>query len=70
MLLVKGGATGFQILGQDRIRKAVLRISPSTWYQWRQIGKSPKVYKLPNGQLRIRRSVFEDWLANLESETA
>lgn len=49
---------------------AELRVAKSTWYQWRQVGKTPRVFKLPNGELRIRRSVLEDWLHSLESEAA
>jgi hypothetical protein len=49
---------------------AELRVPRSTWYQWRQLGKTPRVYKLPNGDLRIRRSVLDAWLASLESEAA
>lgn len=47
---------------------AELRVPRSTWYQWRQNGKAPRVHKLPNGELRIRRSVLEAWLTALESE--
>lgn len=47
-----------------------LRVPRSTWYQWRQTGKAPRVVKLPNGELRIRRSVLNAWLAGLESEAA
>jgi predicted DNA-binding transcriptional regulator AlpA len=47
-----------------------IRVAPSTWYQWRQVGKTPKVFKLPNGELRIRRSVLDEWLASLESDAA
>ena len=49
---------------------AVLRVPRSTWYQWRQTGKAPRAYKLPNGELRIRRSALENWLLSLESEAA
>lgn len=49
---------------------AELRVPRSTWYQWRQVGKAPRVYKLPNGGLRVRRSVLNDWLTSLESEAA
>jgi predicted DNA-binding transcriptional regulator AlpA len=49
---------------------AELRVPRSTWYQWRQVGKSPRVYKLPNGELRIRRSALNAWLAALESDAA
>ena len=49
---------------------AELRVPRSTWYQWRQVGKAPRAHKLPNGELRIRRSVLNEWLAGLESEAA
>jgi predicted site-specific integrase-resolvase len=49
---------------------AELRVPRSTWYQWRQVGKAPRVFKLPNGELRVRRSVLNEWLAGLESEAA
>jgi predicted DNA-binding transcriptional regulator AlpA len=47
-----------------------LRVARSTWYQWRQVGKAPTVVKLPNGELRVRRSVLNEWLTSLESEAA
>jgi predicted DNA-binding transcriptional regulator AlpA len=49
---------------------AELRVPRSTWYQWRQVGKAPRVYRLPNGELRVRRSVLNEWLASLESDAA
>lgn len=49
---------------------AELRVPRSTWYQWRQLGKAPRVFKLPNGEIRVRRSVLNAWLASLESEVA
>ncbi|WP_370461873.1 helix-turn-helix transcriptional regulator [Micromonospora sp. ALFpr18c] len=47
-----------------------LRVPRSTWYLWRQTGRAPRVFKLPNGELRVRRSVLESWLTDLESEAA
>jgi hypothetical protein len=47
-----------------------LKIAKSTWADWRALGKAPMVHRLPNGQLRVRRSVLERWLENLESEAA
>lgn len=35
---------------------AELRISRSTFYDWRAKGRAPRCIKLPNGDLRIRRS--------------
>lgn len=43
-----------------------LRISRSTFYDWRAKGRAPRCIKLPNGELRIRRSEFERWLASCE----
>ncbi|MQA06642.1 MAG: helix-turn-helix domain-containing protein [Streptosporangiales bacterium] len=43
-----------------------LGIARSTFYDWRAAKKTPPVIKLPNGQLRIRRSAYEAWLAGLE----
>ena len=35
---------------------AELRISRSTFYDWRAKGRAPRCIKLPNGDLRIRRT--------------
>ncbi|MCQ4080767.1 helix-turn-helix domain-containing protein [Streptomyces sp. RB6PN25] len=43
-----------------------LRITRSTFYDWRQKGRAPRCIKLPNGDLRIRRSDFEIWLDGRE----
>jgi predicted DNA-binding transcriptional regulator AlpA len=47
-----------------------LGISRSTFYDWRAKRKAPRCLKLPNGDLRIRRSDYENWLASLEEEAA
>ena len=49
---------------------AELRVSRSTWFYWRQIGKGPRAIKLPNGELRIRRSALYEWLGELEGQAA
>lgn len=41
-------------------------VPKSTFYRWRQQRKGPKSIKLPNGQVRIRRSELERWLASRE----
>ncbi|MEV6653584.1 helix-turn-helix domain-containing protein [Streptomyces sp. NPDC051219] len=43
-----------------------LQISRSTFYDWRQKRRAPRCIKLPNGDLRIRRSDFEHWLDDRE----
>jgi len=43
-----------------------LGIARSTFFDWRAKGKAPRCIKLPNGELRIRRSEFDRWLAACE----
>jgi predicted DNA-binding transcriptional regulator AlpA len=49
---------------------AELDVPKSTFFRWKALGLAPRTYKLPNGQLRIRRSDFEAWLASREEEQA
>lgn len=39
-----------------------LNVSRSTFYDWRQKGRAPRCIKLPNGDLRVRRSALDHWL--------
>ncbi len=39
-----------------------LQIAQSTFYEWRTKGTGPRCIKLPNGQLRVRRTDLEAWL--------
>jgi predicted DNA-binding transcriptional regulator AlpA len=43
-----------------------LQIAESTFYEWRRKGTGPRCVKLPNGQLRVRRSDLEIWLDKRE----
>lgn len=43
-----------------------LKISRSTFYDWRQKGRSPRCIRLPNGDLRIRRRDLDEWLDGQE----
>ena len=43
-----------------------LDIAPRTWQRWRKTGKAPHCKRLPNGELRIERTVYENWLAGLD----
>jgi predicted DNA-binding transcriptional regulator AlpA len=45
---------------------AELGIARSTFYCWRAAKKAPRCFKLPNGDLRIRRTDFDNWLMSLE----
>ncbi|MFE3451575.1 helix-turn-helix transcriptional regulator [Nonomuraea sp. NPDC059194] len=43
-----------------------LQIARSTFYDWRAKGRAPRCVKLPNGDLRIRITDLDRWLAGLE----
>ncbi|TYB47865.1 helix-turn-helix transcriptional regulator [Actinomadura chibensis] len=43
-----------------------LDIPRRTWQQWRALGRTPPCKRLPNGELRIRRTDYESWLDSLE----
>jgi predicted DNA-binding transcriptional regulator AlpA len=44
---------------------AALGISRDTFYKWRQTGKGPRCFTLPNGELRCRVIDFTAWLDGL-----
>jgi predicted DNA-binding transcriptional regulator AlpA len=41
-----------------------LQISRSTFDTWRNLGTAPTCIKLPNGQIRVRRSDLDNWLTS------
>jgi excisionase family DNA binding protein len=45
---------------------AELNVSRSTFYDWRAKGKAPRCIKLPNGEIRVRRTELDRWLKTLE----
>lgn len=45
---------------------AELRISRSTFYEWRAKRRAPRCITLPNGSLRIRRTDLDRWLESRE----
>ena len=47
---------------------AEIGVARATFYRWRQLRKGPRSIKLPNGDVRIRRSDLERWLTSLEDE--
>ncbi|MFG1785830.1 helix-turn-helix transcriptional regulator [Rhodococcus oryzae] len=49
---------------------AELKITRSTFYDWRAKGRAPRCLKLPNGDLRVRRSVLDAWIDAHEEEAA
>ncbi|MGX6605691.1 helix-turn-helix transcriptional regulator, partial [Micromonosporaceae bacterium Da 78-11] len=49
---------------------AEMDIARSTFYDWRAKRLAPRCIKLPNGELRIRRTEFERWLDAHEERAA
>lgn len=45
---------------------AELKISRSTFYEWKAKGRAPRCHKLPNGELRITREDLEAWFDSCE----
>lgn len=43
-----------------------LGIARSTFFEWRAKGRAPRCLKLPNGELRVRRTEFDRWLSSCE----
>lgn len=42
------------------------KVARSTFYEWLTKGLAPRVFKLPNGQLRIDRRDIEIWAESRE----
>jgi predicted DNA-binding transcriptional regulator AlpA len=45
-------------------------VSRNTFYRRRQLGRAPRAIRLPNGQLRFRRSDVQKWIESLDEEAA
>jgi len=45
---------------------AELNVAKSTFYDWRAKGTAPRCIRLPNGDLRIRRSELDRWMDDRE----
>lgn len=45
---------------------AELSMSRAAFYRMRARGLGPRLIKLPNGQLRVRRSDLDSWLSGCE----
>jgi predicted DNA-binding transcriptional regulator AlpA len=43
----------------------ILDVSRDTFYKWRQTGKGPRCFVLPNGELRCVVADFDTWLTGL-----
>lgn len=49
---------------------AELDIARSTFFEWRAKNRGPRTIKLPNGELRIRRTELDKFLAEHEEDAA
>jgi predicted DNA-binding transcriptional regulator AlpA len=47
-----------------------LHVPRATFYRWRQLRVGPRALKLPNGEVRIRRTALDAWLREREEGTA
>lgn len=47
---------------------AELGMSRAAFYRLRARGQAPRLIKLPNGQIRIRRADLDAWLAQCEQQ--
>jgi hypothetical protein len=45
-------------------------VSRDTFYKWRQTGKGPRCFTLPNGELRCTVVDFTEWLNGLRGAAA
>lgn len=61
-----GGVKPAYLLTLDEVYAELGGIARSTFYDWRAKGKAPRCIKLPNGDLRVRRSEFDRWLKERE----
>ena len=58
-----------ELLSVEQITQE-LKISRRTFYRWRELNISPPSLRLPNGEIRIFRSVFTEWLKHLGEQVA
>ena len=49
---------------------AELEIPRSTFFRWKALRIAPRHYKMPNRQIRIRRTDFDAWLSSREEQQA
>ncbi|WP_117209451.1 helix-turn-helix transcriptional regulator [Allorhizocola rhizosphaerae] len=37
-------------------------VSKRTFYRWRELGRAPRCFRLPNGELRVSKGDLKVWL--------
>jgi predicted DNA-binding transcriptional regulator AlpA len=55
-----------ELLTIEEVLSELGGVSRRTFYRWRELGRAPHGLKLPNGEIRIWRSEFADWLKSLK----
>jgi predicted DNA-binding transcriptional regulator AlpA len=50
-----------ELMSVPEILEALGGVSRDTFYKWRQTGKGPRCFSLPNGELRCKRAGFLTW---------
>ncbi|GIM98014.1 helix-turn-helix transcriptional regulator [Paractinoplanes toevensis] len=45
-------------------------VARSTFFRWKALGQAPRHYKMPNRQIRIRRTDLDAWLSTCEEPQA
>ncbi|MGW1990553.1 helix-turn-helix transcriptional regulator [Embleya sp. NPDC001921] len=59
-----------ELLTVPEVLEALGGLSRRTFYRWRELGLAPACHKLPNGELRITREAFAEWLDTRAEEAA
>ncbi|MYS86826.1 helix-turn-helix transcriptional regulator [Embleya scabrispora] len=59
-----------ELLTVPEVLEALGGLSRRTFYRWRELGLAPACHKLPNGELRITRKAFAEWLDTRAEEAA
>lgn len=59
-----------ELLTVPQVLAALGGVSRRTFYRWRETGMAPECLRLPNGELRMWRSVLQEWLDTLKEDIA
>jgi predicted DNA-binding transcriptional regulator AlpA len=59
-----------ELMTVEQVLSELGGISRRTFYRWRELGRAPHGFKLPNGEIRIWRSEFTLWLASLKERSS
>ena len=51
-----------ELMTVPQVLEALGGLSKHTFYEWRERRVAPPCFRLPNGQLRVRRGDLLDWL--------